>query len=67
MKILNCVCLTLTIIGAVNWGIVGFFDYNLVDAIFGTGSALSRIIYGAVGLSGIYLITTYGLVCRDEV
>lgn len=60
MKLLNCFCLTLTIIGAINWGLIGFFDFNLVSALFGEGSALSRIVYGLVGLTGLYLITFYG-------
>ena len=48
----------IAIIGAVNWGLIGFFNWNLVDAIFGGGaqeatSAASRVIYALVGLSGI--------------
>jgi Domain of unknown function (DUF378). len=46
--------LALTIIGAINWGLIGFFQYDLVAAIFGGQSApLSRIIYGLVGLAGL--------------
>ncbi|MBT2679102.1 DUF378 domain-containing protein [Bacillus sp. ISL-35] len=46
--------LVLTIIGAINWGLVGFFQFDLVAAIFGgQDSALSRIIYGLVGLAGL--------------
>ena len=60
MKVLNCVCLTLTIIGAINWGLIGFFNFNLVDFLFGEATALSRVIYGLVGLTGLYLITFYG-------
>jgi uncharacterized protein len=44
--------LALTIIGAVNWGLIGFFDFNLVGAIFGD-TALSRIIYSLVGIAGL--------------
>lgn len=45
-------------IGAINWGLIGFFNFNLVDAIFGGGSAeetsaFSRVIYAIVGLCGI--------------
>ena len=48
----------LAIIGAINWGLIGLFNFNLVDAIFGGGareetSALSRVIYSLVGLAGI--------------
>lgn len=59
MQTLQKVCLLLTIIGAIVWGLIGIFDFNLVDTIFGTGSILSRIIYSLVGLAGlvnIYLL-----------
>ena len=56
MKTLNLVTLTLTIIGGVNWGLVGFAQFDLVAAIFGDGSALSRVIYALVGLSALYQI-----------
>lgn len=46
--------LVLTIIGAINWGLVGFFQFDLVASIFGgQDSALSRIIYGLVGIAGL--------------
>ncbi len=59
MKILNYIVLTLVIIGSLNWLLVGLFEFNLVDAIFGTMSALSRIIYGLVGLCGLWAIAFY--------
>ncbi|MGA1875048.1 MAG: DUF378 domain-containing protein [bacterium] len=46
--------LILVIIGALNWGLVGFFNFNLVRAIFGAG--LERVIYAIVGLTGLYSI-----------
>jgi uncharacterized membrane protein YuzA (DUF378 family) len=52
--------LVLTIIGGLNWGLVGFFKYNLVDSIFGSMSDVSRIIYALVGLAAIYLIFVVG-------
>ena len=58
-KVLDCIALTLTIIGAVNWGLIGFFSFDLVAFIFGKMSWISRIIYSLVGLSGLYLITFY--------
>ena len=58
-KFLNCFCLTLTLIGAVNWGLIGFFNFNLVALIFGSMSWISRIIYGLVGICGLYLLTFY--------
>ncbi len=65
MKVLNVIALTLTIIGAINWGLIGFLGFDLVASIFGSMSAISRIIYGLVGLCGLYLITFYGLL-REE-
>ncbi len=59
MQTLQKICLLLTIIGAINWGLIGIFDFNLVDTIFGTGATLSRIIYSLVGIAGlinIYLL-----------
>ncbi len=63
MKILNCIALTLVIIGALNWLLVGLIDFNLVDTLFGAGSVLSRIIYILVGISGIWSLTFYNKVC----
>lgn len=61
MNILGKVAYVLAIIGAINWGLVGFFNWNLVDALFGgtvalDSSIVSRIIYAVVGLSGIALL-----------
>ena len=52
------VLIVVAIIGALNWGLIGFFNFNLVDAIFGGGSAeqtstISRVIYAIVGLAGL--------------
>ena len=58
-KALDGTALTIGIIGAVNWGLIGFFDFNLVASIFGGMSWISRIIYGLVGLCGLYLISFY--------
>ena len=66
MKTLNCICLTLTIIGAIVWGIIGLFSYNIVDGIFGTGTAFSRIIYTLVGVAGLYTISFYWFLDRDH-
>ena len=61
MQTIQKICLLLTIIGAINWGLIGIFVFNLVDTIFGTGAILSRIIYSLVGIAGlvnIYLLFT---------
>lgn len=59
-KGLDCFALTIVIIGAINWGLIGFFSFDLVAWIFGNMSWLSRIIYALVGLCGLYLFSFYG-------
>ncbi len=58
-KYLNCTALTIAIIGAINWGLIGIFRFDLVAFIFGNMSWLSRIVYIVVALCGIYLLTFY--------
>ncbi|MCM1370681.1 MAG: DUF378 domain-containing protein [Clostridium sp.] len=53
MATLQKICLVFTIIGAINWLLVGAFDFNLVDYLFGAASMLSRIIYIIVGIAGL--------------
>ncbi len=62
MVILQKICLVLTIIGAIVWGLIGLFDFNLVTFIFGTTSIIPRIIYTLVGIAGIINI---GLLLED--
>ena len=57
---LDYTALTIVIIGAVNWGLIGFFSFDLVAFIFGNMSWISRIVYGLVGICGLYLISLYG-------
>lgn len=57
-NIIGTIVVVLAIVGAINWGLVGFFNFNLVDALFGGGSreetsTASRVIYALVGLSGL--------------
>lgn len=56
MKIIDKIALLLVIIGAINWLLIGLFSFNLVEAIFGGFSILSRIIYTLVGISGLWSI-----------
>ena len=56
MKVIDKIALVLVIIGAINWGLVGIFNFNLVYAIFGAMSIISRIIYILVGISGLWAI-----------
>lgn len=54
MKVIDTIALILIIIGAINWGLIGIFNFNLVDTLFGTMSVLSQIIYTLVGISGLW-------------
>lgn len=54
MKVVDTIALVLIIIGAINWGLIGLFGFNLVDTIFGAMSIISRIIYTLVGISGLW-------------
>ena len=60
MKCFDNTSLTLVIIGAVNWLLVGIFRFDLVAFLFGNLTWLSRIIYAIIGLCGLYLISLYG-------
>lgn len=66
MRALNVITLVLLIVGGLNWGLVGLFDFNLVSALFGEMSTLSRIVYGLVGLSAIYQIIPLVSGRRDQ-
>ncbi len=55
MKVVNATALVLVIIGGINWGLVGFFDYNLVDSLFGVDSVLSRVVYAVVGVAALWV------------
>ena len=57
---LDYTVLTIAIIGAVNWGLIGFFRFDLVKFLFGDMTLLSRIVYAVVGLCGLYLISLFG-------
>ncbi len=60
MKVIRCIALILVIIGALNWGLWGFFQYDLVADLFGgPSSGLSRLIYAIVGLAGLYSISFF--------
>lgn len=59
MKTLNIISLLLVIIGALNWGLIGIFEYDLVSSLFGEMSMLTRIIFVLVGIAGLYSITFF--------
>ena len=54
MKVIDTIALVLIIIGAINWGLIGFIKFDLVATIFGQMTAITRIIYGIVGISGLW-------------
>lgn len=63
----DLLALTLIIVGAINWGLIGFFNFDLVAALFGgVGSWLSRTIYAIVGIAGIYSLSLYGRIEDSE-
>ncbi len=55
LNVLDWIALVLLIVGGINWGLVGFFQYDLVASIFGALTVLSRVVYGLVGLSALYV------------
>lgn len=65
-KFMQYFALTLASIGAINWGLIGFFNLNLVSLLFGSMSWISRIIYGLIGLCGLYLLSFYGLLDHER-
>ena len=54
MKVIDKIALVLIIVGALNWGLIALFNFDLVAAIFGDMTVLSRIVYGLVGISGLW-------------
>lgn len=64
-RIMNAISLTIVIIGAVNWGLIGFFGFDLVAALFGDMSGFSRVVYALVGLAGLYSILFYKRLTMD--
>ena len=63
---LDYTLLSLVIIGAINWGLIGFFHFDLVAFIFGEMSWLSRIIYALVGISGLYACSFFGRIASGR-
>ena len=59
-KGLDYTALTVIIIGAINWGLIGFFGFDLVAFLFGDMSWLSRIVYAIVGVCGLYALSIFG-------
>jgi uncharacterized protein len=66
MKPLNILTLVLIIVGGLNWGLVGLISFDLVAAIFGAGSALTRIVYVLVGMSAVWQLVALFRTARSE-
>ena len=66
MKGLDYTVLVLVIIGAINWGLIGFFGLDLVALIFGSISIISRIIYAVIGVCGLYAISFCGRIATRD-
>ena len=59
-RFLDWFALTLLIVGAINWGLIGFFRFDLLGSIFGgMGAVLSRVVFAIVGIAGLYCLTIY--------
>jgi len=56
LTLLDWVALILVIVGAINWGLIGWLKFDLVKTIFGDMSMISRVVYAVVGVAGLYLI-----------
>lgn len=66
MKILNTIVLILLIVGALNWGLIALFEFDLVAWLFGEMTLLSRIVYGLVGIAGLWAITFFSRIAIDD-
>lgn len=60
MKTVDYIALCLVIIGAINWGLIGFLGFDLVRVIFGDMTFVSRVIYALVGIAGLYALSYFG-------
>jgi len=60
MRTLDSIALVFVVVGAINWGLIGFFQYDLVSNIFGFNTMLTRIIFAIVGICGLYAISFFG-------
>ena len=64
MRPIDVIAAILLVVGGLNWGLVGFFNFDLVAALFGAGSIFARIIYVLVGLAAVYQIVTIRAIQR---
>lgn len=64
LSTLDWVAFILIVVGGLNWGLVGALNFNLVDSIFGMGSAIAMVVYVLVGLSALYWLFMMGKLCK---
>jgi len=65
MKTLHYITFALVVIGALNWGLVGLFNFNLVTALVGTWPSIEKIVYILVGLSAVVILVTHKKDCKN--
>lgn len=63
LKTVHMVTMTLVLVGALNWGLVGLLDLNLVSKLLGAGTMLERVVYDLVGLSALVELVNHGKMC----
>ncbi len=56
LTVVDYIALVLVLVGGLNWGLVGFFDVNLISLIFGDATVITRVLYALVGLAAVYTI-----------
>lgn len=66
MKTIDYISLLIVIIGAINWGLIGIFQFDLIKVIFGDMSLVSRTIYTIVGICGLYAISFFGRISNNN-
>jgi len=67
VKTLDWIALTLIVIGAINWGLIGFFQFDLISTIFGGMQGwFSRVLYALVGIAGLYALSMYGRISDNR-
>ena len=64
MRTADVICAVLVVVGAINWGLVGFANFDLVAAIFGSGAPAARLVYSLVGVAGLYQALSWKAIQR---
>lgn len=64
MKLTHAVTFLLVVVGALNWGLVGLFNFNLVNMVVGSWPMVEKLVYVLVGASAVYLLATHKADCK---